>query len=57
MYLLSVRRQLLERYTVNYQILHVSAIFGHHKVDFTIKSMEKNTGVDALTKQLTYSNR
>jgi hypothetical protein len=43
-YLLSVRTQLLEGHTFSCPLLlHVSAVFGHHRVVFTITFMEKNT--------------
>jgi len=35
LYLLSMCTQLLEQYTLNYNLLQVSAVFGHQKVDFT----------------------
>jgi predicted transcriptional regulator len=46
LYLLSVRTQLVEHCTLSSNLLHVSAVFGHHQVDFTVTCMEKNTDVD-----------
>jgi hypothetical protein len=47
LYLLSVRTQISEHYTFNCHLLHVSAVFGYHQVDYTTY-MEKNTDVAAL---------
>jgi len=44
LYLLSEQTQHLQHYTFNSHLLHVSAIFGHHQVDFT---REENTEVEA----------
>ena len=44
--LLSVRTQRVDHCTFRSHLLHVSAVWGHHQVDFTITCMEKNTEVD-----------
>jgi len=51
MYLFSERAQVLEHYAFVCHLLHVSAIFGHHHVDFT-RYMEKYTEVESFPSQL-----
>ena len=48
LYLLSVRTKVSEQYTFICHLLHVSAVFGNHQVDYTATYMEKNTDMDAL---------
>jgi hypothetical protein len=35
-------------------LLHVSAVFGHHHVVFTITCMDRNTEVETFPSQLIY---
>jgi hypothetical protein len=46
LYLLSVRTQLVIHCTLSSHLLNISAVFGHHQVDFKIACMGKNTELD-----------
>ena len=55
LYVSSVQTQLLELYAFDCPLLlHVSAIFGHHRVGFTITCMEEKTVVETSLSQLIY---
>jgi len=45
---MSEQTQILEHYTLNCHLLHVSAVFGQHHLDF-ITHMAKNTDVESST--------
>ena len=55
LYLLSEWTQYLQHYTFNSHLLHVSAVFGHHQVDFTT-CLDENTEVEASPLQLIHLN-